>query len=401
MLVSLVKITGLNTIYGGELGEITLDEFLGNLEKKYGNEYNVMYYKSPYSGSYFSIIYGGKKYYLNLNDIETKDYELGKYNNVTIRLKKLVDRQNAINKSEEELENGRKDKENIIKNIEKSGIISNEIEKDIYLEYIDNDKKSINKEIIKNFGRLSWLIGSRNFPITLTLSIICDSNFLRLLGIISFVYGLVACACSDGNSNNFFWYEKIMNTFNNIKSSFKRKKINKYKVKQLLDGYNTESKSIADIKFEETLEEPMKKDLHKFKNEITNEFNKLIDKLDYINSKDKVEILTNIDNLLVEYKERYKNIINNNDLFDLDKDNITKLRIDMLYKISLIDAEILEIREKDLKINEVENECRLIEDRIDNSYININEIEEEKNRRDSEYARVKSKNNNRNKKYIN
>ena len=42
MLVSLVKITGLNTIYGGELGEITLDEFLGNLEKKYGNEYNVM-----------------------------------------------------------------------------------------------------------------------------------------------------------------------------------------------------------------------------------------------------------------------------------------------------------------------------------------------------------------------
>ena len=102
--IGYLYISGVNTIYGDNFEEITLDEFFGNLEKKYGNKYNVMYHnKTPYYGSYFHIIYDGRIFYFKLSDAESEDYELGKYNNVTIRLKKIVDKQNAINKSEEEL----------------------------------------------------------------------------------------------------------------------------------------------------------------------------------------------------------------------------------------------------------------------------------------------------------
>ena len=349
-----LKITEYDTIKGKNFEEMPLSNFIKTLEKnKNNNKYNIEY---DNENKIFIIIYKGKKYSLKFNDITMTNYELGNYNSIT--LKKLNELVNIFNE--------RKRINNIVKNGENGKIDFTKEEKDIYLNYLKQDNKnnilSIIKRCIKQLGfislstYLSILIGS-SIGSNIFINII--TGWMTITFMVEMLNYIITDMCiHDG-------YIK------SIKEIIKQTKLNKHKIKQLektIVLQNTKSNNIQE--FDKTLENPIKEDLNNFTSYIMKEFSMLLNRINYLNLDNKNELLYKVQLLMDEYINRYKKIIyaNKKDKLTLDKDDLEKLKLDITKKISDIESQIIDVREKDVKFEQILKEKEILDAKIQESY---------------------------------
>ena len=108
-----LKITEYDTVIGTNFEEIPLNKFLKKIEKNINKkEYSISLNEEDKT---INCIFKGKKYILDLDNTIMKDFILNNNNYPLTRiLKQLIDKQNGINKTEEE----RKKELEIFKNIE-------------------------------------------------------------------------------------------------------------------------------------------------------------------------------------------------------------------------------------------------------------------------------------------
>ncbi len=350
-----LKITEYNTIKGKYFEEMPLSNFIKTLEKnKNNNKYNIEY---DNENKIFIIIYKGKKYSLKFNDITMTNYELGNYNSITLKLNELVN-----------IFNERKRIDNIVKNGENGKMDFTKEEKNIYLNYLKQDNKnnilSIIKRCIKQLGfislstYLSILIGSINISI--------GSNIFNIIMVwmtITFMVEMLNYIITDMCIHDRY--------IKSIKEIIKQTKLNKHKIKQLektMVLQNTKSNNIQE--FDKTLENPIKEDLNNFTSYIMKEFSMLLNRINYLNLDNKNELLYKVQLLMDEYINRYKKIIyaNKNNELTLDKDDLEKLKLDITKKISDIESQIIDVREKDVKFEQILKEKEILDAKIQESY---------------------------------
>ena len=136
-----------------------------------------------------------------------------------------------------------------------------------------------------------------------------------------------------------------------------------------------DTKSINTQQFDKTLEKPIKEDLNEFSNAIMKEFSRLLNRVKYINSNNKDQLIIKIQTLMEEYISRYKNIIysNKNGELSLKKDDLITLKNDITKKISEIEGEMINIRTKDVKVEQILKEKALLDAQIREIYKKENE----------------------------
>ena len=348
-----LKITEYDTIKGKYFEEMPLSNFLKTLEKnKNNNKYNIEY---DNENKIFIIIYKGKKYSLIFDNITMTNYELGNYNSIT--LKKLNELVNIFNE--------RKRINNIVKNGENGKMDFTKEEKDIYLNYLKQDNKnnilSIIKRCIKQLGFISL---STYLSILIGSSI--GSNIFNII-----MVGITIIFCIE--MINYIFTDMCINDgyIKPIKELINQTKLNKHKIKQLektIVLQNIKSNNIHE--FDKTLENPIKEDLNNFTSYIMKEFSMLLNRINYLNSDNKNELLNKVQLLMDEYINRYKNIIyaNKNNELTLDKDDLEKLKLDITKKISDIESLIVDVREKDIKFEQILKEKEILDAKIQESY---------------------------------
>ena len=346
-------ITPYNTINNKYLDEMSIKDFFEKFKKnKDKNNYDLKY---DSENKVFIIRYGGYvRYVLKLDKIAIENYELGKYNDITYELKQLVDYYDKKRIEEEKENQEQEEYDDIIERAEKGEKLSSLKEIETYYNYLKyTDKKITYSQLIKILeGIVSiGLIGLGFFFVAKGYVL----GFLPLLG------GMVAIMDAG------------FRTDETIKEAIKKVKINKKKMKQLEEELKlSKIKSVNLEKFDKTIEDPVKEDLNEFTNIVMKNFNDILNRLNYLNEKDRDRLLTKTQMLMDEYIERYRSIIfkSKGKKLVLDKENLEQLKLDITRKLSDIETEMNDIRDNDVELEQILREKSLLDDKIKKSYSN-------------------------------
>jgi len=344
-------VTEYNTIKGKNFDEMTLDDFFKMLSKnKDCDDYDLKY---DNKNKQFIVTCDDIKYSFKLDTISMANYELGNYNSITIQINKLINYFDNKNKETEIINKGNEGKK-----------LTTKKEKKIYINYLKQCNKMNVLYTFINIGILliviaifitSFILARGNIDY-LALAYIIDTSLLAIY-IISSPSGL-----------------GILDIINFLKDI----KLNKNKIKQLEKRLTLENtKSINREQFDKSLENPVKEDLNEFTNAIMKEFGKLLNRINYINPNNKNKLLVKIQTLMDEYIDRYRNIVysKKDGTLSLKTDDLEKLKLDITKKISEIESEMVNIREKDIDIKQILKEKALLDAKIKDSYEETNEEE--------------------------
>lgn len=386
-----LKITEYDTVIGTNFEEIPLNKFLKKIEKNINKkEYSISLNEEDKT---INCIFKGKKYILDLDNTIMKDFILNNNNYPLTRiLKQLIDKQNGINKTEEE----RKKELEIFKNIEETGIISNDFERDLYLKYVIEGKHILKKIILKYILILAIpiLLISNAFISGGIIIILEKESDLLALSLTSLLLGLFSVPFYIAYRFNYGNLKQLIKLL--ITTKYKIKKIKKSVKNKILNSNNIED-------FNKVLDNPVEKDLDIFKDIIVQEINTLVIMVENnIKSKEGISILKELKELLNEYTNRHNDIVkNNNDTsLDINSDKSSTLKSEMIYKIMEIKTKIEEIERKEKDMNKVTYESVLLDKKIDSILLNMDEINQEIEKRENSYVKAKKPNNDINNKHI-
>lgn len=405
----ILRITELGTICSSD-GTIDMltNNFFRKLEKNYKSDaYNVSYNEKD---NKFNIKYNGIEYILELDSDTMKKYLEGKYNDITLRLKKLavaelglIKKENEDFKLRVEEEKEIKRKELIIEEAEK-GIIPNNEARTIYLNKLKKDKKFSFKKLFNIFKQshedneihrdnveeiidecangISEYIFADGFMLAVIVLVV-TAGIEVLLMALSVIDSFNAKLLSKLALGAFFipsslflyplatyCYHLVKNTIKHIKN----KKLLKHKIKELTKKLNnsTESKDFS-LEFDKTLKTPIEEKTYEYKDIIYKEISKLVKRLEYINSSDRKVLLSELKSILNEYDKRTKDINNNKEM--LTEDNIFKLQNDIVKKIAMVEQKMTTARIKDISEEEKSKERLQLENEMSKYYIDGSELE--------------------------
>ena len=401
----ILRITDLGTVCSCDKTiDMLTNKFLKKLEKNYQSDaYNVSYNEKDNN---FNIKYDGIEYILELDSDTMKNYIEGKYNDITLRLKKITMAELDLNKrKEEELklkkaeEEAAIEREKIVKKIieeAERGIIPNNEARTIYLNKLKKDKKFPFKKLLFNIFKQSHEdnethrdnVGEIIYEHSDGIGefIIFDGIFLAVIvsGITLIIENfLIAFSVIDDLNINLLWklalggfflpsaiflypvatyfYNLVKNTIKHIKN----KRLIKHKIKELKKALKyPEHKSIAENMFDKTLEEPIKKYSYDFQDYILQYISDLLDKIKYLNYSDKIRLNKSIAVIYKEYKEKLNKIPETNTIEDFCGNNIIELQNSVKNKLAKIEIEITQIRISDITEEEKQKEFSIIEERL-------------------------------------
>jgi len=411
MTNKVLRISELGTVCGDNF-EILTNKFLKKLEKNYQSDaYNVSYNEKDNN---FDITYDGIEYILELDTETMKHYLEGNYNNITLRLKKIINAElDLIEKNEKEREQKRKEnieinrRKHLIEDAKK-GIIPNDEARNIYLDYLEKEKKFSLKRILNIFKqshednkkhreKIIRYIYHRDdmfdtpFSFTLGLGLcilICsafivatihaalNSHFKRELNL-DFMY-LIALGVSIIPTLIYlsplatYSFHLIKNTIKHLEN----KKLIKRKIKELKEKLkHTNKKSIAMDTFDKTLDlnKSVGKKANEYKDYVYSEISKLIQRLEYINSSDRKVLLAELRSVLNYYDTGIKEIEKSKDKLSLN--GVYNLQNETTKRIAGVELKMTMARIKDMNSEEQKRERMLLEKEIDGCYIDADEIE--------------------------
>ena len=400
-----MKTTYFNTIILGDK-ELLLDEFFKKMNDNLGNDYAV-YYEEDINR--FKVIFDGEEYFLVLDKITMDNYKFGNYSNFTRQLNQIVERTKEMEEDNNDDEKIRLDKERIIEDA-KNGLIPNDKARRVYLEYLKDSRKfsfskiksyfsNIKSDLLKSSNLLhdEWIIKTKIWPF--------NQMWNELM---YFLWGLLISACicivvavclelmrmfNGGDIYQAKYLKWMLLSFLpqttylvpmtkfigfQVKQRFSRfinygknKRLTKYKIEQLSE--ELERGSIGDKtfdRFDKTLPEPVREQVNSLEDKIMRNLFSIVERLKYINSIDRQELLDEVKQIAVEYKSRLDGIRNQNleDGLQLGGDNYFSVNQDILRRISILEQKMLEIRNNDVDGELLDNDFSKLMDAIDNCF---------------------------------
>lgn len=406
----ILRLTELGTVCSSDDFDMLTNKFLKKLEKNYQSDaYNVSYNEKDNN---FNIKYNGIEYILELDSDTMKNYLEEKYNDITLRLKKITMAELDLNKrKEEELklkkaeEEAAIEREKIVKKIieeAERGIIPNNEARTIYLNKLKKDKKFPFNPFKKLFNIFKQSHEDNEPHRYIVGEIIdeCSGDVFEFLffdgillativsGIAAIIEGILnAFSIIDSFNVSLLWklalggfflpsaiflypvatyfYNLVKNTIKHIIKHIKNKRLIKHKIKELKKALKyPEHKSIAENMFDKTLEEPIKKYSYDFQDYILQYISDLLDKIKYLNYSDKIRLNKSIAVIYNEYKEKLNKIPETNMIEDFCGNNIIELQNSVKNKLAKIEIEITQIRISDITEEEKQKEFSIIEERL-------------------------------------
>ena len=360
IIMKQLKISEYGTVFGDNFSELPFKEFLKKLRQDINLNVITVQYNKNNGKIYFidneHILKDEYSYFIDINDV--KELNINKDKNYILNL--IGENDNSNSK--------------IIEEIEKTGVIKNDIYMNTYINYLKEEKKS---SFFKFLKYLRFLI-----PLSILISSVYIVGVNSSIIVDEFLSIIFSGICTMSFVSAFVF---LMSDYENIGKYYNSFKLSSYKLKKskLL---NKEKFSSNVISFDDSI----KNDIDGFKDEIMSNINELIFKLDNIDSINKKKLLKELREIVDEYTMRYNNIINcNNSQILLDCDNLSKLKLDIIKKIVLVESKILSLESKSVKTKQLFNEKKVLDNKFSNVYINGNEIENELNKRNKSRVKVK------------
>ena len=193
--ISTLRISELGIVFDNNGFEMIIDDFFKKLEKNIKREdYNVLYNEK---NNNFDITFDGTNYVLELDSEIMKNYIEGKYNNITLRLKKLSNTELDLKKKKKEIKLEEEKKElaiqrrnEIVENAKK-GILPNDEAKSLYLEELKKEKRFSFRNI---FSILKKVMKIMKKFVTMLNGLFINTLFLNQMSVI-FLWGVLYLLC--------------------------------------------------------------------------------------------------------------------------------------------------------------------------------------------------------------
>lgn len=418
--MSILTISKFGTICGKNFTEMFVEEFLNKIEnnlndKKYDIRYNE-------SNNEFIVIFNEQRYILKLDNETMNNYATGKYNPLTLRIKKIIDKETSREQEEKDIKKTERKKELIISNAE-IGILPDDESSEIYLEHLKQEQRITPKKIIEYFKNIKrdlkktkeetpqapftykWpfnkccendifkqkfiiaeLISGITIAIlfciafsTITFSIISlliemiptlkfieplMTKFLPLSIILTLSPTLVSLVPISSFVKRYF--EKRINR---LKEYIRDRKLLKHKIKELNEMLAT-GKSTSLKEFDSTISMTPIEDIAMFQDTIYQNINDLVNRLTYINKFDRITLARELKSILDEYNKRMKALEDNlkKGTITLGQDDIVKIKMDIINRIGVVETKLTAIRKKDLESIQRQTEQETIERKLEQFY---------------------------------
>ncbi len=117
----------------------------------------------------------------------------------------------------------------------------------------------------------------------------------------------------------------------------------------------------------------------RFNNSIMKYLDELVNDVSLLDDNSKELYYSKIQELIIEYCDRYKNIINQDKyVINLEADDFDSLKFNMLAKIVELELQVDESKRKDKQLKELESDVNLLSEKINDLTMNKNEVKVKK-----------------------
>lgn len=416
--MNILTISKFGTICGKNFTEMFIDEFLNKIEnnledKKYDIRYNE-------SNNEFIVIFNEQRYILKLDNETMNNYATGKYNPLTLRIKKIIDKETSREQEEKDIKKTERKKELIINNAE-IGILPDDESSEIYLEHLKQEQRITPKKIIEYFKNIRGDLKKTKeetpqapFTYKWPFNKYCENDIFmnkRVFEITEFVSGIsfvtFLCIAFLGGTSLLIalliemiptlkFIEPLMIKFlplsialmlsptlvsvvpissfitrffkkriNRLKEFIRDRKLLKHKIKELTEMLTT-GKSTSLKEFDSTISMTPIEDIAMFQDNIYQNINDLVNRLTYINKNDRLILAKELKSILDEYNQRMKALEEDikKGTITLGQDDIVKIKMDIISRIGVVETKLTAIRKKDLENSQRQSEQEIIERKL-------------------------------------
>lgn len=416
--MNILTISKFGTICGKNFTEMFIDEFFNKIEnnledKKYDIRYNE-------SNNEFIVIFNEQRYTLKLDNETMNNYATGKYNPLTLRIKKIIDKETSREQEEKDIKKTERKKELIINNAE-IGILPDDESSEIYLEHLKQEQRITPKKIIEYFKNIRGDLKKTKeetpqapFTYKWPFNKYCENDIFmnkRVFEITEFVSGIsfvtFLCIAFLGGTSLLIalliemiptlkFIEPLMIKFlplsialmlsptlvsvvpissfitrffkkriNRLKEFIRDRKLLKHKIKELTEMLTT-GKSTSLKEFDSTISMTPIEDIAMFQDNIYQNINDLVNRLTYINKNDRLILAKELKSILDEYNQRMKALEEDikKGTITLGQDDIVKIKMDIISRIGVVETKLTAIRKKDLESSQRQSEQEIIERKL-------------------------------------
>ena len=370
-----IFVSELGTVSMGDK-ETTFDNFVKEVDLNISNGNNLVKYDKE-TNRFFLVEKNNRvAHMIDINDNDMKDYAFGMYDNTTFKMHDLLLK--SEDKNENDLiENKNEDLRNqVIVKTRNSHDELTPLEARIYLDYLEGIDRSNAKVVAKQSSKVAAITG-----IPLASGVAATAMGISAA---TTAFGLIpAIAIGAITTATIAMVEELVAMFKNDEASYFggnafgfvkeaieeiKEKISEIKVNKVKENHLRQIDYVDKIVMPDgfTVEEEPTKSLN-LEDKIMNEINSIVDKVSLINPQDREIMLEKAKQLLNTYMERSKAIINQDqNTFGQDTDNMVNLRLDVCRELAKMEMKVNEIREKDRQHKVLNDEGKLLDNKISN-----------------------------------
>lgn len=367
-----VLFTNVNTVVfidsnGNYYKERTYSNFINTLKKEIkDNDVAVKYDKQ--ANKFFYINENNYAYEFDIPEEVMINYAWGKYNKITSALNDLYLESMSVDEKEKLEKEKKEEEKRIVKKAEGTKEELTPIEARIYLDYL-KDLKRTNAKIIEKKSIKSALT---SLPPILTgtglYQLITNPSDDIIAKCFGGVLGVVMASVVISIENGIGAFNDYI-TIEEIKEEIEEKKLINTKIKSLSQIENIDkivpAKAYSTEENDETIKDEQLESLN-LKNASLKYLDDLVNKINVLNAKDKLLFLNEAQKILTNYTEEYTSITNRNpDAINIELGDYMELKMETFKKIAELELKVNEARQKDIKLNPVTDESRLLSDKID------------------------------------
>jgi len=364
-------------IFKDFIKEATLKISKEEVSIKYDEKTNKFYFIKPIElyGELIDIVateIDVKKEYMN-------NYVLGKYNNITSNLNELHIKSLSVEEKKNLLQKQEKERNEIINKVNTGHDMLSPAEARIYLDYLE-DLKNTNVTTIK--GNVKSVLNSSILPSTAGIGIgALSTTFADSTIASSIVCGIAAAFAALSANDLILLHYKDVDSYGfpgeatvgyvkdklkEIKEKLSDNKIIKAKESKLRETEKNIDKMVIVNNYSIEENDPTtKNESLNVSDSIVKSLDKVVNRINTLNLEDKNNFLLEAKSILIEYIERYKKIINQDDtIIDLEADDYETLKVETIVKISLLEMKVNDAMEKEIRVREVIDDGSLLVEKI-------------------------------------
>ena len=367
--------------------EVLFDDFIKNLTIKVNREECAVKYNSEENAFYIvekeDCLYTPRTlaYKIDINEKSMANYAFGTYDKVTSAIHNLYVKSMANEEKKNMLAKREEEREAIITKINTTHETPTLAEATIYLNYLEEMERT-NATIIK--GSVKNIVASTILPLFTGVAIgmpgTATTTGEMILG--GFLGVCLGASLNDGRLMfikgvdgvpfpGYTTVKYIKENIEKIKEKAQDNKLIKMKESKLYEIENIDkavpANSYSVENLDSTLVEKEKIESLNLANSVKKYLDKVTNQIYLLDSvEDKKMFFAEIREIMAEYDERHINIVlQDKNVINLEADSLEKLKRDIFEKIINLEMHIKEVRERDIEINQVLSETKMLEEKIE------------------------------------